>query len=43
MTFEQFLQGFAIYTVVSILAIAWFVRIKNSTKKDKDKWPDGMA
>jgi len=33
MTLEQFLQGFAIYTVISILAVAWFVRIKNSTKK----------
>ena len=42
MTLEQFLQGAAIYAVISILAVAWFVRIRNSAKKDDDDF-NGMA
>lgn len=44
MKIEHFLQGFAIYAVISILLLAWIIKLGNSkSKKDNDKWPDGMA
>ena len=43
MTLEDFLQSAAIYAVLSVLVIAWFVRIKSGQQKDDDDFPDGMA
>jgi hypothetical protein len=42
MTLEHFLQGAAIYAVISIIAVAWIMRIGGSVKKDDDDF-GGMA
>lgn len=37
MTFENFLQGAAIYLAISILAVYWFVKICDGEKNRKAK------